>query len=72
MNKSPQKLETLDQEKKSITVKLNNDIFFKLKALAEKEHRSKSAQLCFFIEQGFSNLEYRLNLEQAIKNNRRF
>ena len=72
MNKLPQKLETLVQEKKSITVKLNNDIFFKLKALAEKEHRSKSAKICFFIEQGFSNLEYQLNLEQAIKNNRRF
>lgn len=67
MNKSQKKSEMPGQEKKSITVKLNNDIFFKLKALAEKEHRSKSAQICFFIEQGFSNLEYQLNLERAIK-----
>lgn len=66
MSKLQKKSETHSRQLKSITVKLNEDVFKKLSLIAKNEKRSKSSQVAFFVEQGFSNLEKQLEVESRI------
>lgn len=63
MNKSSETLP--EQEKANILITCNPDLKLRLKAVAEREHRSLSSQACYFLEQGLSNpiLEKVLEIE---------
>lgn len=45
-----------EKSKKQVCVKMDNGIAKRLKKLADASHRSLSAQICFILEQGLTNL----------------
>jgi hypothetical protein len=66
MKKLPKKFEMQKIEKKPITVRLNEWTIKKLSKVSQENHRSLSAQISFFVDQGLSNLDNRLSVEDEI------